>query len=507
MTCARLPLAFLLAALVAGTPACSNDTGSTPTGVSNSLAPYKAQLEAAMRTARVGNQGLALSEFMRLLSDPRFERIDAADRGRFAEMAAWSAMSNGKRDLAQLCIRVALEATPKAGNVWLTRVYIDMSQERLDDATDHLLQAARFADPSTGGLTIELRNADYLQYHLRDQPQRRLALLKALFNAPWKPDDLEPSRIWVQLAAMQVDAGLGKDVAATLARIDTPLELVELRSDKRFDAYIDRKDARYDPLQSLHRHQARVAAVIAKERPIDAMLSEYAAMLLLAGRDEEAVVFTQPMVDLTHKKEGASALGDDWLSQLLAYRAWAQSWLGRSEQALDTLALAVQVAAKTDMHRDRLMDLAGLQTALGQGSAALATLAEAAPLSTADDTWQALARFNAARETGDAETAAAARAVLHAQRDAYPSHYLEVLLAEDRQDDAAAVLIGLLRSPHDRGIALTALQDYKRHPSLPGNAGADNTWRAVKQRADVQAEVARVGRIERYAMHGYYAAR
>ncbi len=38
----------------------------------------------------------------------------------------------------------------------------------------------------------------------------------------------------------------------------------------------------------------------------------------------------------------------------------------------------------------------------------------------------------------------------------------------------------------------------RTYPSLPGDVKIDAAWRVLKQRADVQAEVARVGRIERY---------
>jgi len=73
-----------------------------------------------------------------------------------------------------------------------------------------------------------------------------------------------------------------------------------------------------------------------------------------------------------------------------------------------------------------------------------------------------------------------------------------MLLDEGNLDGAAAVLIEQLRSPTDRGEALASLQDMRTYPSLPGDVKIDAAWRALKQRADVQAEVARVGRIERY---------
>ncbi|MGM3262740.1 hypothetical protein ACS22S_27535, partial [Klebsiella pneumoniae] len=63
---------------------------------------------------------------------------------------------------------------------------------------------------------------------------------------------------------------------------------------------------------------------------------------------------------------------------------------------------------------------------------------------------------------------------------------------------AAALLIEQLRSPVERGQTLATLQDMRTYPSLPGDMKIDAAWRALKQRTDVQAEIARIGRVERY---------
>ncbi len=47
----------------------------------------------------------------------------------------------------------------------------------------------------------------------------------------------------------------------------------------------------------------------------------------------------------------------------------------------------------------------------------------------------------------------------------------------------------------------------RTYPSLPGDVKIDAAWRALKQRADVQAEVTRVGRIERYELVGSATSR
>lgn len=47
----------------------------------------------------------------------------------------------------------------------------------------------------------------------------------------------------------------------------------------------------------------------------------------------------------------------------------------------------------------------------------------------------------------------------------------------------------------------------RTYPSLPGDVKIDAAWRALKQRADVQAEIARFGRIERYELLGSSTSR
>ncbi|PZP72284.1 MAG: hypothetical protein DI592_21670 [Stenotrophomonas maltophilia] len=105
------------------------------------------------------------------------------------------------------------------------------------------------------------------------------------------------------------------------------------------------------------------------------------------------------------------------------------------------------------------------------------------------------------------EISAEQRDAILAERDNARLFHREMLLDEGNLDGAAAVLIEQLRSPLDRDDALASLQDMRTYPSLPGDVKIDAAWRALKQRADVQAEVARMGRIERYELVGSSTSR
>lgn len=67
-------------------------------------------------------------------------------------------------------------------------------------------------------------------------------------------------------------------------------------------------------------------------------------------------------------------------------------------------------------------------------------------------------------------------------------------------DEAAASLLEQLADPMERGTALFDLQDVRRAPTLPADAQLQASWDELKQRADVQAAVNRVGRIDSYPL-------
>ncbi len=67
-------------------------------------------------------------------------------------------------------------------------------------------------------------------------------------------------------------------------------------------------------------------------------------------------------------------------------------------------------------------------------------------------------------------------------------------------DEAAAGLIAQLQDPMDRSDALLELQDTRDAPPLPEEVLLTARWKQLKQRADVQAAVRRVGRIESYPL-------
>ncbi|KAG1214769.1 hypothetical protein G6F35_010142 [Rhizopus arrhizus] len=229
-------------------------------------------------------------------------------------------------------------------------------------------------------------------------------------------------------------------------------------------------------------------------------MSEFSSTRLMPHRNEDVLALTDGMARAAAAGESPSATDAEWVGWLLNSRLTALRRLGRLDDALATAQQATRIGALGPNSIEHQLNIGFLFISLGRPQEAAQAVQGIQGLAGYGKAAQALVQFAAARGQGDARAMEAAREVILAQRDDAPLFHREMLLEQGDLDGAAAVLIEQLRSPVDRGETLASLQDMRTYPSLPGDVRIDAAWRALKQRADVQAEVARVGRIERYAL-------
>jgi hypothetical protein len=506
------PLFALLFAALTSTTASAN-VPRTPTSPSQppsdaamdaSHAAYAQQWDTAIEQSRSGNTLAALIAMERLMDSPLLADFDAARRGRAAQIAGWTAAMQKQPALARRYLQQALLALPGDASILTTLVSLDLNDDQPAAALEHLTQALARADSP---LAIDRHTVSYLQYHLREQPAQRMALLQALFDNGWKIAGTEPTGLWLDLATLQADNGRGYAIPTTLARIDTPAELIRLRSDKRFDRYVDRHDARFDPVKAAQAHldTLRVSGLL--DGGLDARLVDFSSTLLMLDRNEEVLALTDDLAEAVAQGQAPSAAKAEWLAWLLNSRVAALRRLGRTDEVPETAKLAARIGALGPDGLEHQMNVAFVLSSLGKAQEAGAAMATLSDLSGYGQAAQAVIQFAAARQRGDAAAAAAARAVIVDQRQDARLFHREMLLEEGDLDGAAAVLIEQLRSPLERSDALASLQDMRVYPSLPGDVRIDAAWRELKQRADVQAEVSRVGRIERYDLVGSATSR
>ncbi|EVT71005.1 hypothetical protein X548_00550 [Stenotrophomonas maltophilia 5BA-I-2] len=506
------PLFALLFAALTSTTASAN-VPRTPTSPSQppsdaamdaSHAAYAQQWDTAIEQSRSGNTLAALIAMERLMDSPLLADFDAERRGRAAQFAGWTAAMQKQPVLARRYLQQALLALPGDASILTTLVSLDLNDDQPAAALEHLTQALARADSP---LAIDHHTVSYLQYHLREQPAQRMALLQALFDNGWKIAGTEPTGLWLDLATLQADNGRGDAIPATLARIDTPAELIRLRSDKRFDRHVDRHDARFDPVKAAQAHldTLRVSGLLDGDH--DARLVDFSSTLLMLDRNEEVLALTDDLAEAVAQGQAPSAAKAEWLAWLLNSRVAALRRLGRTDEVLETAKLAARIGTLGPDGLEHQMNVAFVLSSLGKTQEAGAAMATLSDLSGYGQAAQALVHFVAARQRGDATAASAARAVIVAQRKDARLFHREMLLEEGDLDAAAGVLIEQLRSPLERSDALASLQDMRVYPSLPGDVRIDAAWRELKQRADVQAEVSRVGRIERYDLVGSATSR
>jgi len=111
-------------------------------------------------------------------------------------------------------------------------------------------------------------------------------------------------------------------------------------------------------------------------------------------------------------------------------------------------------------------------------------------------------RFSAHRSQGDTARSAQARQWLQANQDEGRSVYVDVLLAEQRTDEAARWVIAELQSPRRRQDLLQLMQNFRMLPPMPADVDNDARWEALLKRPDVRAALERVGRRETLPIYG-----
>jgi beta-barrel assembly-enhancing protease len=459
---------------------------------------YLALLAAAAKQAVDGDVLGASIAYDRLLADPRLATVDAPAQSGAWEMGAWVAAEQRQPDVADQRLAEAIALDPRNASARVTLAGNQVFDQQFEAAADSLIQALQVAggeEPVVKELVWHLDTA------LKTMPEKRRAVLQGLFDRGWKNHGVEPTEIWMTLATLQVEADDRDAVAATLERIDSPLDLVALRGDKRFDRYLRRDDPRFDPVSAARRHidRLRVQATLAWGYGENAV--QLTNALLVAGEAEEVIGMTETVAAAGADAKGPPPQGARYLASLLDSRSAAQLQLGRPEEAVVTQVAAARVADPDVDGVSQALNLAHMYASLHRPALARQTIASLTQLSRYGEGERDAIALRTALQLNDATAAQSAREALQTQRVDNPSLYLYTLVIDDRMDEAASLLIQQLHDPMERNSTLLHLQELREYPPLPADTAIVARWNALKQRDDVQAAIRRVGRIERYPLY------
>lgn len=459
---------------------------------------FNEAVQAASTQLAEGDSLGAAIAYERLLADSRLDTLEPALRSEVWARAAIAAGLQNDNPLAGQRVQKALDIKPDYADARLLLAGHQISLNQLDAAADNMIRGIR---DSKDMPPLAEDQVWYISMHLRTDPARRQALLQALFDQHWKPDGIEPSWYWVDLAELQVESAQSDRVAATLERVDEPLPLIQLRSDRRFDRFIQRADARFDPVAAAQRHIDRMRVETMLSPGLNEAAVALANALLVTGQAEDVVGMTQSLGEFAAQARSLPEADEARpVGMMLNARARAFWQLGRNDDAIQAQELATRMASPGDDTEQKL-HLASSYTGLHRPALARQTLRDMGGLSVQGEGMTQVILLQAAQQLADAAAQQRARDALAAVRAQAPAYTMLGLVTDHRLDEAVAVLTERLADPQERGSALLELQHLRERPELPGDRDFLASWKQFKARADVIAAAEKVGRIDRYPLY------
>jgi tetratricopeptide (TPR) repeat protein len=341
----------------------------------------------------------------------------------------------------------------------------------------------------------------------RTDDASRLKLLQALYAAKYTINfGTEPSVLWQELTRLLADAGRMDAAAEVAGRITYPHSLLALRVDNRFAAIVAAHPERFDIEPAIDRELALWRDIVAHTPTKLDPLTLLAGYAVDSGRYDEALSVTDGALANLKAHHWSPKTYDDFNRQmhwLRAARANALIGLGRWEEGERELDQAASLPEDGGQNVSDAINLAIYEVRRGRPEDAMKALGRLARAEETSEygTMTVYSVLHAvAIERNDDRAAHAALDYMREHQSDALDLYQNALLFADEQDEAAALIVRRLADPALRIDALLQLQEYREPPHPPIEQRLRDEWRALRERADVRAAVAKVGRIEQVPM-------
>jgi tetratricopeptide (TPR) repeat protein len=493
----RLFVIFLLLAL-------GGCAANKSTHLSASQRAEIAQIDAALKL--VGEQHFAEAEgvIQPLIHAKNFGRLSSAEQYRALLTAAklGYTLEHPKLEYES---RVRLLALPQATAE--DRVSRVNAAYRLQDTGEIISSLTELVQRSPEKLN---ESSDrFIMGSLSDAKKKlphgsTMPLMQALYAAHWKVVkwDQEPGGVWQDFALLLLEQNRLTEAIDVSSHVTDEYGVISMRADRRFDAIAAANPARFDVNAALKRNLEHFQAA-AERAPksltpkvvvIDLLMEQqrYGAALAAAdGQVAEIRVRADP-------KQWYDDF-DDLYAWVLDSRSRALRRLSRWDEGLDQLAAASWVLEKSGQNVSQVINLGALYCDLGKPKEALGALIRlGTDMSSYGRMQEANVRLDAAVQLGDAEQTDKWLAFIREHRVDAPRTYEDALLLMNDAETAAKWLIQRLEDRDLRSATLLSIQEYAVPRETPRQAELRKRRRDLMVRADVQAEIQKVGRIEKY---------
>lgn len=424
------------------------------------------------------------------------------DRYFAQRLMAWSYLDLNDHPAALVWARKATQS-PSADEIdWQMRVRAAAWTDDFDDASASLIvlsqrwpgKVSGLADQTIGHVTANVSTAV--------SQDRAYALFGTLIDAGWVPNDafLDVDELLLALTRHCLERGDIARAKAYGARIRAPDILIAMRADKRFDEVVAAAPDRFDVVKALDGDLARYRALQAAQPEKLEGVVTLAAHLNSMGRESEALA----LIDAALARIAAGKPFADQAEKLnWAYdaRSTALIGLGRGNEATSTMARGAVVDENGEPNVSQAINLADIYNGMGRPDDALASVARIDlnyPSPYGRMSLQG-ARACAYAQRHEKEKLMPLLAYLKSHAGDGERVALEAFVCADDLDGAAAMVTAQLDDPAQRGAILLKLQDYPARPSA-FSPDFHRRWLEIRARPDVQAAIARVGRIQFYPM-------
>lgn len=503
----RKVLALCLAVLTAGW--ASTSVIAAPKAPMNPAVPRRApsRFEDNVQQANVALQAEdwpgVYAALKPIIGGEELEAQPSARRHALLQVFATAAFTTDHPAEALSAIKAACALPEADSQDWLVRLYAASS---VKDGAEIVLAMTTLAER----WPAEVRALDYgqvgqLHMEVSRLPDPTDALARfdaALLTAAWAPDVHwhGTDEIWVEYAGILLDRGDVAGARTVAAKVTQPGSIVAMRADRRFDVIVRRDDPAFDPRRAAEAELAWLdKAALTSPRLLDILLGRV-GMLRRLGRNDEALSLIEGALARI-KAEGNGAYSDledktNWLYDL---KARLLMDAGRVEEALAIQTSGAGLQEDGRVNVSQALNLGYKYFQLGRPRDALRAIAKVGPMSTYGEMVRLYVESCANAQLGET---ARARADIAEMRKRWPVNgeaLLGALLCIDDQDGAAQVLIRQLEDPQQRTGALASLQVFRDRAFVPPfEKVIEARFKAVTSRPDVQATVARYGRIETY---------
>jgi tetratricopeptide (TPR) repeat protein len=282
--------------------------------------------------------------------------------------------------------------------------------------------------------------------------------------------------------------------------------IVEMRVDRRFDplrgepAFESQLEVRAAAAKDVERTRA---AMRANPRSMEAVF-RHTTVLGQVARDAEALAIVDEALARIDAEPAAFDDVEDYRNWMFQRRGTLLSSLGRTEEARAAMQTAAGLKEHGEVNVSNAINLAGHLVAEGRAAEALALVPRVGEASPYGKAWIETVRTCAGVQLKDEELVAAALDNLKAREADNPAALTRALLCTNDLDGAAASMIRRLVDEEMRAQALLDLQDTLdsgRKEDFPFGKTLQARFVALRDRKDVRAAVAKVGRIEKLPLN------